>query len=221
MVASLIFTFILFSFLTISRGNRKFPRYSSIFRSPLLFSSLELGDSSTEYEQQNRGDALSNPYSDRGYEKEILGQELQRHGTTTLALKLKKSIIICVDSKASIGTFVGSRTVRKIIPISSHMVATMAGGAADCYHMIRFVAAQAKIYELENGSPLPVSGVANLLASNLRQSSGEFLYIDVLDNLVLLYLLILGLSVGTMIAGYDALKGPSCKSKSSKYFKSL
>ena len=41
-------------------------------------------------------------------------EELQRHGTTTLAFIFHDSIIIAVDSMASIGSYVGSRTVRKV-----------------------------------------------------------------------------------------------------------
>lgn len=41
-------------------------------------------------------------------------KELQRHGTTTLAFKFNNSIIVAVDSMASIGSYVGSRTVRKV-----------------------------------------------------------------------------------------------------------
>ena len=54
----------------------------------------------------------------------------QTNGTTTLGFKLSDGVILAVDSKASIGSYVGSRTVQKILPISSHIVGTMAGGAA-------------------------------------------------------------------------------------------
>ena len=56
----------------------------------------------------------------------------QYHGTTTLSFVCAEGIVVAVDSRASMGDYVGSRTVRKIFPISSRMVATMAGGAADC-----------------------------------------------------------------------------------------
>ena len=50
--------------------------------------------------------------------------------TTTLGFKLADGVLLAVDSKASVGSYVGSRTVRKVLPISSHVVGTMAGGAA-------------------------------------------------------------------------------------------
>ena len=111
--------------------------------------------------------------------------ELQYHGTTTLAFLFGDGVIVAVDSKASVGSYVGSRTVRKVFPISNWMVATMAGGAADCAFWIRRTARQAKVLEYEHGSPLKVRSVAKLLAASLREYRGS------------------ELSVGTMVAGYD------------------
>lgn len=118
--------------------------------------------------------------------------EAQLHGTTTLSFKHQDSIILCVDSKASLGNYVGSRTVKKIFPISSTVVATMAGGAADCAHLIGRVRENVKLLERQYSVTLGVQGIAKLLANVLRRNRG------------------LGLSVGTMVAGYDD-KGPSSK----------
>ena len=120
--------------------------------------------------------------------------ELQYHGTTTLAFIIDDGIIVAVDSKASVGSYVGSRTVKKVFPISSHILATMAGGAADCAFWIRRTARQAKVLEYEHGSPLRVCSVAKILAASLREYRGS------------------ELSVGTMVAGYDLqLNKPACK----------
>lgn len=117
--------------------------------------------------------------------------KLQYHGTTTVAFKNGDSIIICIDSKASIGNYVGSRTVKKIFPISSHCVATMAGGAADCAYWIRRISRVSKLLAYKFGQTLGVASVAKLLSSNLREYKG------------------MGLSVGTMVAGFDKHVGPS------------
>jgi 20S proteasome alpha/beta subunit len=118
---------------------------------------------------------------------------LQYHGTTTLAFLYKNGIIVAVDSKASVGSYVGSRTVKKVFPISKHILATMAGGAADCAFWIRRTARQAKVLEHEHGSPMKVCSIAKLLAASLREYRGS------------------DLSVGTMVAGYDLQTSlPSC-----------
>ena len=111
--------------------------------------------------------------------------ELQFHGTTTLSFICKDGIIVAVDSRASMGQYVGSQTTRKVFPISKYMIGTMAGGAADCAHYIRYVTRVAKLLENRSGSSTPVKTVATLLAQNLREARQA------------------KLSVGTMICGWD------------------
>ncbi|CAN0008837.1 unnamed protein product [Heterosigma akashiwo] len=54
------------------------------------------------------------------------------HGTTTLAFIYQGGIVIAVDSRASMGAYISSRTTMKLLPVSRGVVGTMAGGAADC-----------------------------------------------------------------------------------------
>lgn len=55
-------------------------------------------------------------------------------GTTTLAFVFQGGVLLAVDSRASMGHFLSSETVRKVIEISSKKLATIAGGAADCQY---------------------------------------------------------------------------------------
>ena len=112
------------------------------------------------------------------------------HGTTTLSFTFDEGIIAAVDSRASIGNFVGSKTTQKVLPISNHILGTMAGGAADCSFWIRRLQAESRHYELSEEKPISVSRVARLLADYLYQNRG------------------FELSVGTMIMGFDE-NGPS------------
>lgn len=153
--------------------------------------------------------------------------DLQSHGTTTLAFEHQDSVFICVDSKASLGSYVGSKTVRKLLPISNNIVATMAGGAADCFHLIRSISLSAKLWEVEFGSSLPVSGIAKILSTNLKKYkhlgwsaiSNAFPFSpDQFYLPTIISLLFLELSVGTMIAGYDEVDGPSRKNSRSFLF---
>ncbi|CAM9948193.1 unnamed protein product [Discosporangium mesarthrocarpum] len=64
------------------------------------------------------------------------------HGTTTVAMVFDGGIIVAVDSRASMGSFVGSRTTMKVIPVSDHILGTMAGGAADCTFWLRYLGMQ-------------------------------------------------------------------------------
>lgn len=107
------------------------------------------------------------------------------HGTTTLAFVFQGGIIVAVDSRASLGTFIGSKTVQKVLPIHPKMLGTMAGGAADCSFWIRKLAAQASLHEAMEGKHMTIARASRILSSILYQYRGA------------------GLSVGTMIMGYD------------------
>lgn len=112
-------------------------------------------------------------------------QDIQYHGTTTLSFIFQGGLIIAVDSRASMGKYVGSSTTKKVFPITSHVMGTMAGGAADCSHYIRYTTRVMKLLEHRSQGHMPVKSIANLLAKTLREARGA------------------QLSVGTMIGGYD------------------
>merc|ERR1719410_175553 len=111
------------------------------------------------------------------------------HGTTTIAFIYKDGIVAAVDSRASLGSFVGSKTTQKVLPINKNVIGTMAGGAADCMFWIRKLRSEAKLYELNTGKTMPVSYASKLLANALYEYRG------------------LGLSIGTMIMGFDSSSG--------------
>ena len=112
------------------------------------------------------------------------------HGTTTLSFCFQGGIIAAVDSRASIGNFVGSKTVQKVLPVSRNILGTMAGGAADCSFWIRFLRSEAKKHELLNdGRGISVTRASRIISNVLYQNRG------------------LDLSVGTMIMGYHPRDG--------------
>ena len=113
------------------------------------------------------------------------------HGTTTVSFVFREGIVVAVDSRASLGSFVGSKTTRKVLPIHTTCMGTMAGGAADCSFWIRKMRAEANLFELTEGYRMPVASVSRMLAHALYSNRG------------------LGLSVGTMIVGFDDATGSS------------
>jgi len=118
-------------------------------------------------------------------------------GTTTLAFIYepatsadKGGIIVAVDSRASGGAYIMSRTIMKILPIGDHMVGTMAGGAADCQFWMRFLTKYCSLFELREKTKISVSSASKYLANILYSYRGS------------------GLQIGSMIAGFDKA-GPS------------
>ena len=78
-----------------------------------------------------------------------------------------------------------SQTVKKIIEINPFLLGTMAGGAADCSFWERNLSRVCRMYELQNKKRITVSAASKLLANMVLNYKGR------------------GLSMGTMIAGYD------------------
>lgn len=112
------------------------------------------------------------------------------HGTTTISFVFNGGIVAAVDSRASIGNFVGSKTVQKVLPVSRNILGTMAGGAADCSFWIRFLRSEAKLHELlHEGRGISVARASRLISNVLYQNRG------------------LDLSIGTMIMGYHPRDG--------------
>ncbi|WVZ18679.1 hypothetical protein V8G54_006001 [Vigna mungo] len=161
-----------------------------------------------------------------GFLKEAIQMVKPAKGTTTLAFIFKEGVMVAADSRASMGGYISSQSVKKIIEINPYMLGTMAGGAADCqfwhrnlgiktsllpsfcssllhlgipwlfpYNFVIDIVAAAivekeqkkwcRLHELANKRRISVTGASKLLANILYSYRG------------------MGLSVGTMIAGWD------------------
>ena len=87
------------------------------------------------------------------------------HGTTTLAFKYKDGVVVCVDSRASSGTYVSSQTVKKVIEFNKMMVGTMAGGAADCFYWLNNMGMRCRLFELEHKEQITVAAASKLFSN--------------------------------------------------------
>ncbi|EFA82937.1 proteasome subunit beta type 5 [Heterostelium album PN500] len=107
------------------------------------------------------------------------------HGTTTLAFQYAGGVIVAVDSKSTQGSYVASRTVKKVIEITPYLLGTMAGGAADCSYWERELGRQCRLFELRNKEMISVAAASKILANIVYGYKGY------------------GLSMGTMVTGWD------------------
>ncbi|KAF0990051.1 hypothetical protein HZS_121, partial [Henneguya salminicola] len=162
-------------------------------------------DNETTYDQEDElSDNILKAVSDdsflfpRSYEPKNFLQKCSKQGinikmykgTTTLSFIYKGGIIVAVDSRATAGNYIASQSVKKIIEINRYLLGTMAGGAADCSFWERLLSKECRLYELKNGSRISVAAASKILSN------------------MLLYYKNMGLSMGTMICGWDT-KGPS------------
>lgn len=76
--------------------------------------------------------------------------------------------------------------MKKVIEINPFLLGTMAGGAADCQFWERNLGRQCRLYELAHGKRITVRAASKLLANTVYSYRG------------------MGLSMGTMVAGWDA-----------------
>lgn len=113
------------------------------------------------------------------------------HGTTCLAFKFAGGVVVCTDSRATAGGYIASQTVKKVIEINRFLLGTMAGGAADCQYWERVLAERCRLYELRNKKRISTRAASKLLANMVYGYKG------------------MGLSMGTMVAGWDDTTGPA------------
>jgi len=112
------------------------------------------------------------------------------HGTTTLSFVYKEGIVVAVDSRSTMGAYIASQSVHKVIRINPYLLGTMAGGSADCAYWERELGRRARIFELRNKERLSVAAASKILANIMFYYRGY------------------GLSIGSMICGWDQ-KGPN------------
>lgn len=163
------------------------------------YTTLEQHDDNNTDDENNSNSQLLPPnlYTDRGFvlppthnSEGFRAQERQmaqhyNKGTTTLGFVFNKGIVIAVDSRASMGPYISSQSVKKVIEINPYLLGTMAGGAADCQFWERYLGMQCRLYELRNKRRISVAAASKVLCNIVYSYKGY------------------DLSMGTMIAGWD------------------
>jgi len=91
------------------------------------------------------------------YESDVAPEIKFKHGTTTLAFLFNGGVIVAVDSRSTMGSYIASQTVKKVIEINPYLLGTMAGGAADCSFWERELGRQCRLWELENKERISVA----------------------------------------------------------------
>ncbi len=96
-------------------------------------------------------------------------------GTTTVGIVYDKGVVVAAEKRATMGTFIASKEVEKILMVSDRMAVTTAGGVGDAQSLARVLRAELELYRYARGEPLTVQGAATLLA-NMLQGSKYFPY---------------------------------------------
>ncbi|NWG10068.1 MAG: proteasome subunit beta [Nitrososphaerales archaeon] len=85
-------------------------------------------------------------------------------GATVVGLAFKDGVILGAEKRISYGTYVVSKSGRKVFKISDRVGAACAGMVADMQTLVREMQSLVKIRELEQRRPMPPNSVAKLMS---------------------------------------------------------
>ena len=94
--------------------------------------------------------------------------EAKKTGTTTVGIIGNGFVLLAADQQATMGNVVADEDAQKIYPITDYVALTISGGVGDALAIIRFLKAQASLYEIERGTKITPRAVASLLSNVLN-----------------------------------------------------
>jgi len=110
------------------------------------------------------------------------------HGTTVLALKFDKGVVMAGDRRAIEGFTIADERIDKVFPADETSAIAIAGAAGQATEIVRLFQTELEHYEKVEGDRLSMDGKANRLAQLIRQNFPMALQ---------------GLVVVPLFAGYD------------------
>ena len=99
-----------------------------------------------------------------------ISNELILKGTTTVGVVCNDGVVLSSDTRVTMGTFIAHKKGKKIHKIDNHIGMTISGSVADAQRVVEILRANARLYRLDYGRPIPVKA-ASRLVSNLLFSS--------------------------------------------------
>jgi len=87
-------------------------------------------------------------------------------GTTTIGVAGKDGVILASDTRVTSGLgFVAHKQGKKVYQIDEHLAMTISGAVADAQWTVDILKANARLYKLNMGRPMPVNSAARLIAN--------------------------------------------------------
>lgn len=97
-------------------------------------------------------------------------------GTTTVGLVCKDGVVMATEKRATMGSFIASRTAKKIYQVADRIAMTTAGSVGDAQFLARLIKVEANLYEIRREKKPSVRAIATL-TSNLLNSYRFYPYI--------------------------------------------
>jgi len=86
-------------------------------------------------------------------------------GTTTIGVVCTDGVILASDTRVTLGYFVAHKRGKKVYKIDDHLAMTISGNVADAQRTVDLLKANAQLYKLNMGRPMPVNSAARLIAN--------------------------------------------------------
>jgi len=91
-------------------------------------------------------------------------------GATAVGITYKDGVVLGAERRITLGSFVRSKTGRKVFKVTENVGAVCAGMVADMQTLVREVSVYSKLKELESRKPLRPNSVAKLMSTLMFQN---------------------------------------------------
>jgi proteasome beta subunit len=88
-------------------------------------------------------------------------------GTTTVGVICENGVILASDTRVTMGFFVAHKKGKKIYKIDNHIAMTISGVVADAQRIVDILTANAQLYRINNGRPMPIKSASRLVSNIL------------------------------------------------------
>ncbi len=90
--------------------------------------------------------------------------------TTTIGVVCSDGVLLTTDTRATMGSFVAHKNAKKVYQIDHHLAMTIAGVVGDAQAIVEMLRANAALYKLDLGRPMPVNSAARMVSNILFSS---------------------------------------------------
>ncbi|MEM4755871.1 MAG: proteasome subunit beta [Candidatus Woesearchaeota archaeon] len=102
-------------------------------------------------------------------------QEILKTGTTTIGFHYADGVILAADRRATAGSMIVDKRIKKAVIINERMALTTAGSVSELQFLMKLIKAEIRLKEVSTNRPMLVKEAANLLSqlvySSIRRMS--------------------------------------------------
>ncbi|HME18381.1 MAG TPA: proteasome subunit beta [Nitrososphaerales archaeon] len=91
-------------------------------------------------------------------------------GATAVGIAYKDGVVLGAERRITLGSFVRSKTGKKVFRVTENVGAVCAGMVADMQNLVKEVSVYSKLKELESRKPLKPNSVAKLMSTLMFQN---------------------------------------------------